>query len=41
MGVCLNGEKGFILVRLSFRTLSECLQSTVGDAGRGSKECYG
>lgn len=41
MGVCLNGEKCFSLVRFSLRTLSECLQSTVGEVGQGSEKCYG
>ena len=41
MGVCLNGEKHFSLVRFSFRTLSKCLQSTVGEVSQGSEKCCG
>lgn len=40
MGVCLCGKKCFILVRLSFRLLSECLPRAVGNAGLGSEKCY-
>lgn len=40
MGVCLYGKKCFILVRLSFRLLSECFLRVVGNVGLGFEKCY-
>lgn len=40
VGLRLHGDKHFILVRLSFVILSECLQSTDGKASLGSEKCY-